>query len=105
MGVVGSADNAHQFAVIKPVEKAVGTVVDDDVARTVVEMSIHAPVTVGAINVALQIMGIRSGSDQSPLLVSAEFFNQRQEDGHGNEHAAAACAVADSDLGQGRVHE
>ena len=95
----------HQFAVIEPVQLARVAVVDDDIAGTVVEVRVHLVMAMGTVDPSLEIVPVGSGGDQGAGIASSQFFDERDEDAHWNEHATAPGAVSDADLGNGRMHE
>jgi len=57
----GSAGDAHQLAVVEPVEIALFAAIDHHVAAAEVNMSFHVLVADRAVDPALQVAGIGSG--------------------------------------------
>lgn len=100
---VRSADNAHEYAAIEPVQRARLATADDRASATEVEMHIQQPVTSGAVEAAVKISGIgrrgnhHSGDRNTQLL--DEIFNEA----HLNQHAAALLARTQLHAGQGCI--
>ena len=75
VGVIGSAYDAHQFAVIEPVQEALRAVVDDRVARAGVVMSVHVLMTKRAVNLSQQILRVGRASNQRPRIACAKLLD------------------------------
>src|SRR5690348_6062746 len=91
---IGGMRDALQLSVIQPVQVAVLAIGDDHLAGSGVEMRIHRPVAMRTGQLPLQFIEIGLSRNHRALCASANGVNQSGEGIHGDQHAAAALAVA-----------
>ena len=104
--LVRSANDAHQFAMIEPVEATGVASVDDDAAPTEIKVRVHGPMAFWTTDFPPQLGGICSfGSRDSFALFGFQLFDQVDKCLHGDEHASAFSARLEPNPGQCCVPE
>lgn len=100
--LVRRTHDAHELAVIEPIETARVAAIDNDAAATKIKMSIHRPMALRTIDLSPQF--VRRGSlwsrDRIALLRS-QLLDQVEERAHRDEHAAALPAGLEPDAREG----
>jgi len=104
--VIGCAGDAHEFAVVEPVEIAEVAGVEHHIAWACVEVGLHGAAAVRAGNVAAEIVWVGCSADgDAGVLLNAQILDELREKVHGDEPAAAFAAEEDGRFGDRTLGE
>jgi len=97
--------DARELAAIEPEQRAVIAGVHDDVSRSGVKMRVHAAITSGTLDDALEVSAIRRVLDGGLCGFAAHLVEHGNQLVHRHEQAMALGAVEQRDFCEGGLHQ